>query len=84
MMETQILRSCKENDASFPRIGTVPSLTKTPVTHQIKEGLPVYISRKYFLAKRFRAARASLKPSGSPETGQIDRKRVSEDWSISM
>ena len=49
----------------------------------LKEGLPVYTSRKYFLARYFRATRDSLKAPESPETAQIDRKRVSDDWSIS-
>ena len=50
----------------------------------VKEGLPVYVTKKYFLARIFRAERGSLKASDSPETTQIDRKQVSDDWTISM
>ena len=39
MMETQILRSCKENDASFPRIGTVCSM-------EIRELVQIHDDRK--------------------------------------
>ena len=50
----------------------------------LKEGLLVYITRKYFLAKVFGANVCCLKALESLKTPQFDRERVSDDWSISM